>query len=70
MAWVCIDNKGKELMFQEKPKKSEHHHRGWLSRNPWQSQGRITLPKGSIKKLIGRELTWEDEPVELMENSV
>lgn len=25
----------------------------------------IGLPKGSIKKLIGRELTWEDEPVEL-----
>ena len=25
----------------------------------------ISLPKGSIKKLIGRELTWEDEPVEL-----
>lgn len=25
----------------------------------------ITLPKGTIKKLIGRELTWEDEPVEL-----
>ena len=25
----------------------------------------IELPKGSIKKLIGRELTWIDEPVEL-----
>lgn len=25
----------------------------------------IELPKGSIKKLIGRELTWDDEPVEL-----
>lgn len=25
----------------------------------------VELPKGSIKKLIGRELTWEDEPVEL-----
>ncbi len=25
----------------------------------------IELPKGSIRKLIGRELTWEDEPVEL-----
>lgn len=24
------------------------------------------LPKGSIKKLIGRELTWEDEQVEIM----
>lgn len=25
----------------------------------------IELSKGSIKKLIGRELTWDDEPVEL-----
>lgn len=25
----------------------------------------IDLPKGSIKKLIGRELSWSDEPVEL-----
>lgn len=23
----------------------------------------VTLPKGSIKRLIGRELTWEDECV-------
>lgn len=25
------------------------------------------LPIGSIKKLIGRELSWSDEPVELKE---
>ena len=25
----------------------------------------VELPKGNIKKLIGRELSWEDEPVEL-----
>lgn len=25
----------------------------------------IELPKGSIKKLIGRDLTWEDDAVEL-----
>lgn len=25
----------------------------------------VELPKGSIKKLIGRELNWSDEPVEL-----
>lgn len=24
----------------------------------------VKLPKGSIKKLIGKELTWEDEPYE------
>lgn len=27
----------------------------------------IPLPKGTIKKLIGRELTWEDEAVTLEE---
>jgi len=27
----------------------------------------IGLPKGSIEKLIGKQLTWEDEPVELKE---
>jgi hypothetical protein len=26
----------------------------------------IVLPKGTIMKLIGRELSWDDEPVELM----
>lgn len=25
----------------------------------------IELPKGTISKLIGRELSWDDEPVEL-----
>ena len=25
----------------------------------------LSIPKGSIKKLIGRKLTWNDEPVEL-----
>ena len=31
----------------------------------WNSFESVQLPKGSIKKLIGRELTWEDEAVEL-----
>ena len=28
-------------------------------------EGCIILPKGSIKKLIGRDLTWKDDAVEL-----
>jgi len=27
----------------------------------------MVLPHGSVKKLIGRELSWSDEPVELKE---
>lgn len=26
----------------------------------------IELPKGTIKKLIGKDLTWEDDPVEII----
>lgn len=33
----------------------------------WISKQMLNLPKGSIKKLIGRELNWNDEPVELKE---
>jgi hypothetical protein len=31
----------------------------------WLVKDSIELPKGSIKKLIGRELTWSDNTVEL-----
>jgi hypothetical protein len=27
----------------------------------------ISVPKGTIKKLIGREMTWEDEPINIAE---
>lgn len=27
----------------------------------------LNLPKGSIKRLIGKDLSWSDEPVELKE---
>lgn len=30
-------------------------------------EGAIELPKGTIRKLIGRDLSWKDEPVELKE---
>lgn len=30
-------------------------------------ESQLELPKGSIKKLIGRELTWDDEPVKMEE---
>ena len=36
-------------------------------RNDPLPEGAIKLPKGTIKKLIGRDLSWEDNPVELKE---
>lgn len=70
MAWLAVDYTG-EWIFNHKPDM-------WIGdcaeHNYWQSQDRygscsIQLSKGSIKKLIGRNLTWEDEPVELEQDS-
>ena len=56
-AWVCVDEDGDELITDQKPIKTGYV---WVS-----DKDIVYLPKGSIKKLIGRKLTWADEPVEL-----
>lgn len=74
MAWVCVGYNDEELVFNYKPKRKIYEIDFlWDGNNmiapEWidsKHTGRITLPKGSIKKLIGRELKWEDEPVELV----
>ncbi len=65
MAWVCKDKDGTEMIFSVKPHRDNY--------TPFWVYGyyvdrdcvSIELPSGSIAKLIGRELTWEDEPVEI-----
>ena len=65
MAWVATDANGKEFLFIEKPYRSGYGEYGYW--NPTYSGigGCILIPHGSIKKLIGRELSFTDEPVEL-----
>lgn len=61
MAWLAVDKGGFEYIYDSKPERGDHvfDPEGWLYC--------IELPKGSINKLIGRDLTWEDEPVNLDE---
>lgn len=65
MAWVAVNADGKEFLFENKPYRSGYGEYGYW--NPTYSGicGCILIPHGSIKKLIGRELSWDDEPVEL-----
>jgi len=60
MAWVAVDKNGLEYIYVIKP------YRGGIT---WCVAEResclVMLPEGSIEKLIGRKLTWNDEPVEL-----
>lgn len=68
MAWVATDKNGEEYLYEEKP------YRGYgciwraiFYDDKDRNSDFIELPKGSIKKLIGRGLSWKDEPVELKE---
>lgn len=60
MAWVAVDRDGSEHVFSDIPQ------RGYCVFRSISKYGndlkRVSLPKGSIKKLIGRDLTWSDEP--------
>lgn len=63
MAWLAVDKDGTECAYVLEPERDDEVF------NAVVKNGVITdfveLPSGSIKKLIGRELTWEDEPVEI-----
>lgn len=56
MAWLAVDMDNKEWTFAIKPYRDSFEWDG--------SAYYVELPKGSIKKLIGKSLTWKDEPFE------
>lgn len=66
MAWVAVDSDGSECMFASKPIRFKGY-KSWVVDGNKYLIDQIELPKGSIKKLIERELSWNDEPVELKE---
>ena len=73
MAWVCVGYSGEELVFVNKPhrrisKNGLFFDENDIYKHEWIDDkycGCINFPKGSIKKLIGKDLSWNDEPVEL-----
>ena len=62
MAYVAVDKNGSEVRFTHCPVRLEDE---WIFCEDFEDDIAENLLKGSTKKLIGRELTWEDEPVEL-----
>jgi len=64
--WACVDKNGTERIMLKKPERWGNGIKRWTT--PGVRSG--ALPKGSIKKLIGRELSWSDKPVELKDSSV
>ena len=67
MAWVAVDKDSSECIYFYKPSRSRYNY--WTDRNNeiGREDSGIDIPKGSIKQLIGRDLTWKDDAVELKE---
>lgn len=71
MTWLVVSKAGTEIISPVKPLRDgalwDCSEEICMEDDTGYVDMSIELPKGSIKKLIGRELTWKDEPVELKE---
>lgn len=65
MAWVAVNKDGTELIGEDEYWFKRVDRRGrWFPSDDFATPI-FELPRGSIEKLIGRKLTWNDEPIEL-----
>ena len=66
MAYLCVDKSGEYIADNVPVRDFRDEWNGWEDVYG-ESCTLISLPKGTIKKLIGKEMTWEDEPICLEE---
>ena len=66
MAWLAVDKNGTEVIYRREPVRKDGYFAPTYNELCEYASDFVVLPKGSIKKLIGREMKWEDEPVELV----
>ena len=62
MAYLCADKWG-EYIADNTPTRIFFEWGGWEKNTDGESCTLISVPRGTIKKLIGKEMTWEDDPI-------
>lgn len=67
MAYLCVDREG-EYIADNIPTRDFFEWSGWSKNTDGETCTLVSVPKGTIKKLIGREMTWEDDPIDLAEH--
>lgn len=76
MVYLSVTEKGKEILHPTRPTRKTRYGNNIQCDNYWYDYysgvcyDGIVLPNGTIKHLIGRELTFEDKPVCLSKNKV
>lgn len=74
MAWVAVDKYGNENIFSIKPLRTKQFWEIPFEKyyddngsNVYYYHGEdIILPKGTIRKILGYELTWDNDPVQII----
>ena len=69
-SYVAVDKNGQECIYEGYPERDNKLGAWFPAKNvcgdgSYNDPCYIELPDGSIEKLIGRKLTWEDNAVEL-----
>jgi hypothetical protein len=66
MVWAAVNKEGKEAIYTSKPIRGINileNKETWLLTNIYARYAFV--PKGTIKRLTGKDLTWKDEPVKI-----
>ena len=63
-AYLAVEPNGNELIFSETPCRiDEHSTCGWFCSS--NSSQCVSVPRGTIKKITRKTITWADEPIKL-----
>ena len=64
MAYLAVNENGTEVISEGEPirDKGFWHREEWVE-GEWY-EATIEITKGTIEKIIGKKLSWDDEPVE------
>jgi hypothetical protein len=66
MSWITVDFDGTEVLWENKPGRVLYNNLGRLFINTWITSCKHKILKdGDSLKLTGKQMTWDDEPVEL-----
>lgn len=74
MSWLVVNSDNKEYIYSEQPVLEDGefvpqkciYHYDYDNVDMEQYDNFVELPKGSIKRLIGKELTFEESPYKLL----
>jgi hypothetical protein len=64
MPWIAVDESGDTFIYTEKPHRINFEGHGiWTS--PIDDELYVDLPLNFMEMLLGKVLTWTDEPMEI-----